>query len=188
MVLYASGGEELSYHAQEWNKLLELWGTLSERYGLTDPGGKIAQAVQTGETDYYEPDKPNALIEAGVSIKLAIKEAFEPKKRDPRDAATLDWDEMIGFLQGLDPDGSFIGFQAQEGELTGGHGRGWMWSLWNATSTLATGAVPAPNNTHGRTQGALNGSRGTVASAVAGLNSTIEAVVDGIEWPLGLGT
>src|SRR5687768_14719201 len=131
-MLYATDGQELGSQAQGWNALLAIWDWGQQTYGLTDGDGAIGTAIENGEAQYYEEMVPqgdrdiNAPLTSNFldyvgTIKWLIIDKFNALKADEGDAAGLDWDDIVGYIQGLDANQLFTNVVANHGDLSGGH-------------------------------------------------------------------
>ena len=180
-VANASGGTDLSGIQNQWNSLL-AWRDAHAT--ITYPAAMEGH-ITDFEGDYYDATFEQQVTAVRVLCDY-IKEGVETLRQDENGAANLDWDAFRGFLQGLAALGlvTVSGLDAER-DLTGGHGRGYLWRARVASTgaDIATGSIP--NAAHGRSDGARGGTRGTIRTVIQAHNTavnTAKAAVEALRW------
>jgi hypothetical protein len=153
---------------KEWNDFLDFAATLPA--ALKTPVDNFARDNERSmRLDF------NDQVTALSGIRNTILDGLDGARIEEDSQAQIDWDEIWDFVSG-DLVASDLVATTQTAGLGGGHGNaGFRWTVKRARDNqqLAMGSVPNANNQHGRTVRALNGTRGTVRTAIRGLNDEI---------------
>ncbi|MDW3195585.1 MAG: hypothetical protein R8G66_24630 [Cytophagales bacterium] len=163
-------GQDLSESHKNWNKMIDFYEGLPE--GLNN-NNNIQSYIDDHEGEMHEDW--NTQIGALYGLKSIIKEEISDLKEERTEADNLGWNQIWNFLNGTLA-GHGLVTATQIAGLGGQHGNnGFRWQIHNARTNdlIQDGSVPG-NGHHGRNDGALNGARGNVRTAIDGHNTEID--------------